>query len=410
MAKPIRADFEGAAGAKLAARIDLPSGPAKAFALFAHCFTCSKDLTASRAIATALTEAGIGVMRFDFTGLGGSGGDFGSTNFSMNLEDLKRAAAYLEETYQAPSLLVGHSLGGAAVLAVAADLPFVKAVATLCAPSDIHHVSGQFAEHIDEILEKGEANVSLAERPFTIKKQFLDDLETHNIVDRVANLKKPLLILHPPADDTVGIDNATNLFVAAKHPKSFVSLDTADHLLTRKADAAYAASVIAAWASRYLDLDTPKANGADEEAMGITVMETGQGKFQALVQAGPHAMLADEPTSVEGGLGTGPSPYEFLSAALGTCTSMTLRMYADFKKLPVDRISVRVEHEKRHSEDATAAMENEPPIDHFIREIALQGDLDEDQRARILKIADRCPVHKTLERGATIETREVPAT
>ena len=410
MAKPIRADFEGAHGAKLAARLDLPNGKPRAFALFAHCFTCSKDLTASRAISTALTEEGFGVLRFDFTGLGGSGGDFSSTNFSMNLEDLKRAAAYLEAHYEAPSLLIGHSLGGAAVLAVASELPSVKAVATVGAPSDVTHVSCQFAEHIPEIVEKGAADVKLAERPFRIEKQFLDDLESHDVVARVAELKRPLLILHAPTDDTVGIENATNLFVAAKHPKSFVSLDTADHLLSKKEDAFYAASIISAWAGRYLGNTSAKANGAEDEALGVSIEETGQSKFQALVTAGPHTMLADEPTSVPGGMGTGPNPYEFLSTALGTCTSMTLRMYADFKKLPVDKIAVTVHHEKRHSESAHDAMENEPPVDHFTREISVTGDLNDEQRARILKIADRCPVHKTLERSSHIETREVPAT
>ncbi|MEM1381687.1 MAG: bifunctional alpha/beta hydrolase/OsmC family protein [Pseudomonadota bacterium] len=409
MPTPLRLSFPGASGAELAARLDLPVGTPRAFALFAHCFTCSKDLTASRAIATALTRARIGVLRFDFTGLGGSGGDFGSTNFSMNLEDLGRAAAFLAENYAAPKMLIGHSLGGAAVIAAAKSLPSVQAVATVGAPSDVGHIQGQFGESLRTIIEDGEAEVSLAGRPFRIQKQFLDDLDHHDIETSAQALKKPLLILHAPTDDTVGIDNATRLFVAAKHPKSFVSLDTADHLLTDKKDAAYAADVIAAWAERYIAVEAVPIANADEEAMGVTVRETAQGKFQAMVQAGPHTFLADEPAAIDGGLGTGPSPYELLSAALGACTTMTIRMYANFKSLPLDRVSVTVEHEKCHAESVAEAMDHDPPIDHFTRLITLHGDLNDDQRQRIIAIAERCPVHKTLERGAKVTTREVPA-
>ncbi|MEM0927954.1 MAG: bifunctional alpha/beta hydrolase/OsmC family protein [Pseudomonadota bacterium] len=406
MVRPIRLDFEGTSGAKLAARLDLPTGPIGAYALFAHCFSCSKDLTASRAIATALTEAGIAVLRFDFTGLGGSGGDFGHTNFSMNLGDLKRAAAFLEENYEAPQLLVGHSLGGAAVLAAAADIPAVRAVATLAAPADVDHITGQFGDQLETIKREGKAEVLLAERPFTIEKQFLDDISNHDIEGSVATLKKPLLVLHAPTDLQVGIENATRIFSAAKHPKSFVSLDTADHLLTNKSDAGYAATVIASWAQRYLNLCGPVAAGAADEAMGVEIRETGQGKFQAMVSAGPHRFIADEPTGV-GGLGSGPSPYEFLATALGTCTSMTIRMYAERKDLPLDRVTVNVEHERRHSQGAAEAGEKEPPIDHFTRHIRLEGTLDGAQRQRVLEIADRCPVHRTLERGATVTTKDV---
>ncbi|MEM6913826.1 MAG: bifunctional alpha/beta hydrolase/OsmC family protein [Pseudomonadota bacterium] len=406
MIRPIRLDFEGASGAKLAARLDLPAGPISAYALFAHCFTCSKDLTASRAIATALTESGIAVLRFDFTGLGGSGGDFGHTNFSMNLGDLRRAASFLEENYEAPQLLIGHSLGGAAVLASAAAIPSIRAVATLAAPADVHHITKQFAEHVETIDKEGSAQVCLAERPFTIEKQFLDDIDQHNIKDSVTTLKKPLLVLHAPTDDQVSIDNATVIFTAAKHPKSFVSLDGADHLLTKKEDAAYAASVIASWAQRYLNLPCPHAVGAKDEAMGVEVRETGQGKFQAMVATGPHRLIADEPVDV-GGLGSGPSPYEFLATSLGTCTSMTIRMYAERKNLPLDRVSVRVEHERRHSQSAAEAGEKDPPLDHFTRHIRLEGTLDTAQRQRVLEIADRCPVHRTLERGAAVTTKDV---
>ena len=407
MVRPIRLDFEGASGAQLSGRLDVPTGPIGAYALFAHCFSCSKDLTASRAIATALTEAGIAVLRFDFTGLGGSGGDFGHTNFSMNLADLERAAAFLSENYEAPQLLVGHSLGGAAVLAAASSIPSVRAVATVAAPADVEHITGQFGDQVETIKKDGKAEVLLAERPFVIERQFLDDIANHNITASVAALKKPLLVLHAPTDSQVGIENATALFTSAKHPKSFVSLDTADHLLTNKNDAAYAASVIASWAQRYLNLAMPEGDdGAQSEAMGVEVRETGQGKFQAMVSAGPHRFIADEPTDI-GGFGSGPSPYEFLSTALGACTSMTIRMYAERKSLPLDRVTVNVEHERRHSQSAAQAGEKEPPIDHFTRHIRLEGQLDEAQKQRVLEIADRCPVHRTLERGATVSTKDV---
>jgi putative redox protein len=408
MANGTKTSFEGASGAELSARLDLPTGKPKAFALFAHCFTCSKDLTASRAVASALTEAGIGVLRFDFTGLGGSGGDFASSNFTMNLGDLERAAQFLAENFEAPKLLVGHSLGGAAVIAVAAKLPYVEAVATIAAPSDVGHIKQQFGGNLTRIMEDGEAEVRLAERPFTIQRQFIEDLDAHDILKSAEALRRPLLILHAPTDQTVGIENATRLFVAAKHPKSFVSLDTADHLLLDKADAVYAADVIAAWAKRYIGDGPLRAEGADDEAMGVTVRETGQGKFQAMVRAGPHLMMADEPRSVEGGLGTAPNPYEYLCAALGACTTMTLRMYADFKKLPLERVTVEVQHEKRHASDVEEAMDHTPKRDHFTRRITLEGDLDEKQRNRLLEIADRCPVHRTMERGSEVNTHHAP--
>ncbi|MEM9989638.1 MAG: alpha/beta fold hydrolase, partial [Pseudomonadota bacterium] len=319
--RPLRLDFPGPSGATLSARLDMPMELPKAYALFAHCFTCSKDILAARAIAKALTEAGLAVLRFDFTGLGNSGGDFASTNFSMNLGDLKAAADYLREHYEAPSLLVGHSLGGAAVIAVAQDLPEVKAVATIAAPSDVTHVSAQFGDKLDEIREQGEAEVSLGNRPFRIQKQFLDDMGKHDVTTAAATLKRALLILHSPTDNTVGISNATDIFVAAKHPKSFASLDNADHLLSRAKDATYAANVIAAWAGRYLNIERDPSGPADHEDPEVIVKETGQGTFQNLIRTGPHHFLADEPTDV-GGLGSGPSPYDLLCAALGTCTTM----------------------------------------------------------------------------------------
>ncbi|WP_031552191.1 bifunctional alpha/beta hydrolase/OsmC family protein [Parvularcula oceani] len=400
-AQPVRLSFKGASGAELAARLDLPAGPVRAYALFAHCFTCSKDLIASRAVSAALTRRGIATLRFDFTGLGGSGGDFGSTNFTMNLGDLKSAADFLAEHYEAPSLLVGHSLGGAAALVAARDLGCIKAVATINAPADTHHVTDQFKEQLDTIRSDGEAEVLLGQRPFTIRRQFLDDLGEHRVTEAAAQLEKPLLVLHAPHDETVGIENATKLFVAAMHPKSFVSLDDADHLLSRREDAEYAAEVIAAWASRYL---APAQEPAEGEAPDVMVRETGAGRFQALVTAGAHHLIADEPESV-GGLDTGPSPYDLLAAALGACTTMTLRMYADRRGLPLDRALVTVTHEKLHEKDMEKMMGDEgAKPDRFTRKVTLEGDLDTAQRKRLMEIADRCPVHKTLERGASVTT------
>lgn len=405
--RPLKLEFAGSHGAKLAARLDLPAGSIRAFALFAHCFTCSKDIAAARHIAGALSGEGIAVLRFDFTGLGGSGGDFSSTGFSSNVADLKRAADFLREHYEAPQLLIGHSLGGAAILTVARDIPEARAVVTIGAPSDAEHVTHNFGHAVDEIRETGAVEVSLGGRPFTIRKEFLDDLEGQSVIDHAAGLNKALLVMHAPLDSTVGVDNASQIFVAAKHPKSFVSLDKADHLLSRSEDAAYAARVIAGWASGYIDQGPATHDQSGQE--GVDVMETGQGKFQTMVASGAHRLLADEPEAV-GGQDSGPSPYDYLSAALGACTVMTLRMYADHKGLSVDRIGTRVLHGKVHAADCADCAEDLKArggrIDRFERLITLEGDLDEATRARMLEIADKCPVHRTLESGAAVVTRE----
>ncbi|GGE94628.1 OsmC family protein [Stappia taiwanensis] len=405
-ATPIRLTFPGAQGAELAARLDLPTGPVRAYALFAHCFTCSKDLVAARRISEALTREGIGVLRFDFTGLGGSGGDFASTNFSSNVGDLLKAAAFLRDNYEAPRLLIGHSLGGAAMLAVASEIPEAVAVATIGAPADAEHVVHNFRGDLETIRAQGEADVTLDGRSFTIRRQFLDDIAGHSVRGKVENLKKALLVMHAPRDEIVGIDNATALFVAAKHPKSFVSLDTADHLLSNPADAIYAAGVIAAWAARYLASEAPEAE--EEAGAGVLVSETGQGKFQAMVRSGAHRMLADEPEAV-GGFDSGPSPYDYLSTALGACTVMTLRMYAERKGIAVDRISTRVFHAKVHADDCMECDEDLKGkggrIDRFDRVLRIEGSLDTGTRQRLQEIADKCPVHRTLEAGALVVTR-----
>ncbi|ADM09812.1 hypothetical protein PB2503_08784 [Parvularcula bermudensis HTCC2503] len=402
--RPIRTTFTGATGAQLSARIDLPAGTIEGFALFAHCFTCSKDIFAARNIAQALTAQGIGVMRFDFTGLGESEGEFGRTSFSLNLDDLTRAADFLREAYQAPSLLIGHSLGGAAVLAVRPRIPEVKAVVTINAPASVEHVAGHFGDKLATIIAEGQADVSLADRVFTIEKQFVDDLGRHDIPAAAAALDAALLVMHSPIDQVVGIDNATDLFIAAKHPKSFVSLDQADHLLSQKADSAYVAGVIAAWARRYL----PKAPAKDEKtaaANNVVVKETALGQFQCFVQVGAHRLIADEPTAM-GGLDSGPSPYDFLATALGTCTVMTLRMYAERKQLPLERASCVVSHAKVHAKEADPDEGPMQKIDEFTRRIRLDGDLSDEARGRLLEIADKCPVHRTLEAGARVKTEE----
>lgn len=407
MASPLKVTFDGSLGAELAGRLDLPTGPIRAYALFAHCFTCSKDIFAAKRIASQLSAQGIAVLRFDFTGLGSSDGEFSNTNFSSNIQDLIKAVDFMRHSYEAPAILIGHSLGGAAVLAAAPLVPEVKAVVTIGAPADAHHVTHNFGSNLDTIEKEGEVNLSLAGRPFTIKKQFIDDLNETSVKHSVANMKKALMVMHSPIDATVGIENAGEIFAAAKHPKSFVSLDDADHLLTRAEDASYAATVIAAWASRFV--------GGEESADtkhegGVLVSETGQGKFQNAIRAGKHYLLADEPVKV-GGLDTGPGPYDYLAASLGACTAMTMRMYADFKKHKIGRISVEVNHGKIYAKDchecSESMIEKGGKVDRFERIITIDGEIDDAMREKLLEIADKCPVHKTLEKGAAVATQVI---
>ncbi len=395
--------FPGHTGELLAARLDMPVGPPLAYALFAHCFTCSKDIFAAARIASALAEKGFAVLRFDFTGLGASDGEFANTNFSSNVQDLLEAAKYLRENHAAPSLLVGHSLGGAAVLAAAGDIPEVKAVSTIGAPADAEHVIHNFGAAIDEIDETGSASVKLAGRDFTIHKQFLDDVRGSSLNDRLAKLKRALLVFHAPLDSTVGVENAGMIFSAAKHPKSFISLDDADHLLSRRVDAIYVANVLAAWSSRYLDNEAENAKPSAPDK-GVLVRETLRGKFQNEVVSGQHTMLADEPKSV-GGLDAGPSPYDYLSVALGTCTSMTLRMYADRKGWDLGRVSVVVDHDKVHAEDCAECGEREGRVDRFVREISVEGDVPQEWADKLEEIAGKCPVHRTLEKSSVVATK-----
>ena len=400
----IRATFKGSAGTELAARLDLPAGPVAGFALFAHCFTCTKDILAAKRIAAGLAAAGVGVLRFDFTGLGSSDGEFANTNFSSNVEDLVHAAAYLRANFAAPQLLIGHSLGGAAVLAAAAEIPEAKAVVTIGAPADVTHVLNQFGGSLDEIRQRGEARVTLAGRQFTIRRTFLEDAEGHRLASRIATLGKALLVMHAPLDAVVGIDNASKIFLAAKHPKSFVSLDDADHLLSNASVAAYAARVIVAWASKYLPAPPLDAN----VETGVLIRETMQGKYQNIAVAGRHRLIADEPVSV-GGLDSGPNPYDYLSIALGACTAMTLRVYAEHKKIDLGRISVAVRHGKvaaQHCMDCGEAAEGrEGKIDRFDRVISIEGKVDLGLEEKLVEIAAKCPVHRTLEAASAVITK-----
>lgn len=403
----VRIAFEGSLGHELAARLDAPAGAARGYALLAHCFTCSKDAIAARLIAGKLASLGIGVLRFDFTGLGSSEGEFENTNFSSNAEDLVRGADYLREHFAAPALLIGHSLGGAAVLAAASRVPEAKAVVTISAPSDVAHVLQHFHASLDEIERHGKAEVTLAGRTFTIAKQFVDDAKGQALQNQIASLRRALLVMHAPTDQIVGIEHATAIFGAAKHPKSFVSLDNADHLLLNRRDAAYVAEVIAAWASRYLPAEDERSDAASDD---IVVAETGAGKFQNTVSVGAHRLLADEPVSV-GGLDSGPSPYDYLAIALGACTSMTLRVYAEYKHLSLGRLTVRVNHGKvpvEHCADCGNAVEGRMgKIDRFERLISVDGNIDADVRERLIEIANKCPVHRTLEAGAAVVTKIV---
>jgi putative redox protein len=395
--------FENSKGQRLAALLDLPVDDAPvAFALFAHCFTCSKDYKGVARVSRALAAEGVAVLRFDFTGLGQSQGDFADTTFSSNVEDLVAAASFMERELEPPSVLIGHSLGGAAVLQAASRIPSARAVATIGAPSSTNHLAAMLRSSAEDIESTGEAEVSIGGRSFRIRREMVEDLSAVTMEAATASLGRALLVLHSPVDDTVGIEHATAIFRSAKHPKSFVSLDTADHLLTGPADARYVGAVIAGWSRRYLDSEgtggKPSRPGDDR-----VVVRTEQGGFRTEVLADGHPLIADEPESV-GGTDAGPSPYHLLSTALGACTTMTLQMYAGRKGWPLEAAEVRLRHAKVHCEDCADAEHGSAQIDRFDRELVLEGELDESQRARLLQIADRCPVHRTLTKGVEIVT------
>ncbi len=399
-----RIDFPGHTGGRLSARLDLPDGPHVATALFAHCFTCGKDIPAARRIAARLAALGIAVLRFDFTGLGHSEGEFAHTSFSSNVEDLLAAHRHLAKKGMTPSLIIGHSLGGAAVLRAAAELDSIKAVVTIGAPFDTGHVTHNFADAIPEIEAMGIAEVKLAGRPFKIGKAFLEDVTAAELSSAVGKLNAALLVLHAPRDEIVGIENASAIFGAAKHPKSFVTLDGADHLVSAPADAEYVAGVIATWSERYLEIHRPAPPpGAPEGVLRVTEADP-KGFLHDITSGEGHHLLADEPLAY-GGTNKGLSPYGLLSAGLGACTSMTIRMYARRKGWPLEQVSVDVSHDKVHAQDAETAVGDK--IDTWHRRISLKGPLAADQRERLLEIADKCPVHRTLERSSKVITELV---
>lgn len=399
----IRVDFKNKKGEELAARLDRPKGPIVAYALFAHCFTCSKDVFAASRIAKGLAANGIATLRFDFTGLGHSEGDFANETFSSNVGDLVAAADYLRTAFKAPNLLIGHSLGGAAVLAASSMISEIKAVATIGAPADPSHVANLFENHIEDIAVDGEATVNLMGRSFTVKKSFLDDITEQKQMERIASLSKALLVMHSPIDTIVGIENAASIFKAAKHPKSFISLDNADHLLSQQDDATYAADVLSAWASRWVGRKMEELPSGKVQESIVVVTESPGFKFRQVMAAGPHSLIADEPKSV-GGADSGPTPYGFLLASLGACTSMTIRMYAERKGISLEGIKIELEHEKIHASDCESCETPSGKIDRITRKIYLTGSIDPEQKKRILKIADKCPIHRTLHSEILIET------
>ncbi|EAR24323.1 OsmC-like protein [marine actinobacterium PHSC20C1] len=435
----MKIEFPGSDGNMLAAQLELPEGSPSAFALFAHCFTCSKDSFAASRISRALVDYGIAVLRFDFTGLGGSDGDFSNTNFSSNIDDVVAATEFLRDNYRAPTLLIGHSLGGAAVLAAAHRVPSARALVTIGSPSDPAHISNLFADASAEIAADGEATVQLGGREFRIRKQLLDDIAAQPQFTRLRNLDAALLVVHSPIDQIVGIENAREIFDAAKHPKSFVALDGADHLLSNRDDAAFAASMIAAWAARYgfelANADSaasafsggspespaaaPPAVGSDSppstspsatvtrDGKSVIVTETGPARYEQRVFASGHELISDEPAPLSEN--HGPGPYDLVLAGLGSCTSITIRMYADRKKMPLDGVSVRLTRERIDAADCDHCSSTEGMVEHITRELTFEGKLTADQRASLLVIADKCPVHRSLEGEISISTSAVPA-
>lgn len=398
-----RVSFENPDGHRLAALLDRPvDGEPIAYALFAHCFTCSKDYKGVSRISRALARQGIAVLRFDFTGLGQSDGEFVDTTFSTNVEDLVAAAEFMTRDLAPPQLLIGHSLGGAAVLKAAQDIPSAKAVATIAAPSSPRHLVRHLGPQINEIEDQGMAEVQIGGRSIRIGRKLLEDISSASLHDAVADLGRALMVFHSPIDNVVGIDHATTIFTTAKHPKSFVSLDTADHLLTDPEDALFVGSVIAAWARRYIGAPQEEIK-APSPGDDLVVARTEPAGYRTEIIANGHALVADEPVAV-GGTNTGPSPYELLSAALGACTTMTLRMYADRKQWPLEDVEARVRHAKVHCVDCGDTENKTSRIDTFSRELVLEGALDDEQKGRLLEIADRCPVHRTLHSEVRITT------
>jgi len=400
---PLKLTFKNRNGLDLAAHLYSPLDQTPRFyAVFAHCFTCSQNFSAVRRISTSLSQQGIAVLSFDFTGLGRSDGEFEESTFSSNITDLLDASEFLDKEYEAPKMLVGHSLGGAAVLYASFDLPNIEAVATIGAPAFPGHVKHLFQESLANIEELGSAEVKIGGRPFRISKQFIEDLEQKPLEKMLKKLKKSLLIIHSPQDEIVGIQNAADLYSASMHPKSFISLNGSDHMISKEEDSEYVGEVIASWSKRYVSIDRKEGQLYDTEGNQVKVRLSGPG-FTTEIKTPYHHMIADEPLEV-GGDNLGPNPYDFLMASLGSCTAMTLKMYADRKKWSLKEVTVFLNHDKVHLNDSKNSSEKESKVSRFTRLINLEGDLDEDQRQRLIEISHRCPVHRTLEEDIVIQT------
>ncbi|MEJ8569105.1 bifunctional alpha/beta hydrolase/OsmC family protein [Elongatibacter sediminis] len=397
--------FENRGGQQLTGSLHRPdAGRPRAWALFAHCFTCTRNVKAAVNIAEALSREGIATLRFDFTGLGQSEGEFADTHFSSNVDDLEDAAAFLREAHEAPQILVGHSLGGTACLQVASRIDEVRAVATLGSPAEAEHILHLLDDDLERIEEEGAARVKLAGRSFTIRRDFLEDVRSQSVRDGIGKLRRALLVMHSPVDEVVSIDEAARIYTSARHPKSFISLDGADHLLSDERDSRFAGAVLASWAARYMERDAPAIPEAHYAGGETVVVGRAEHGFRVSINADGHRMRGDEPESV-GGAESGPTPYDLLSAALASCTVMTVNMYARHKGLPLESVEVRVRHGKIHAKDCTDCETRKGKIDRFERVLNLTGDLDADQRQRLLEIADRCPVHRTLHGEVRIESR-----
>jgi uncharacterized OsmC-like protein/alpha/beta superfamily hydrolase len=393
-----KVSFKNRYGETLEGVMDLPfTESIYAYAVFAHCFTCGKNLFAASQISRSLALKGIAVLRFDFTGVGESEGAFEDTNFTTNVTDIEDAAKYLEENYEAPSLAIGHSLGGAAVLFSAQKIPSIEAIVTIAAPSSPDHIVHLFRNSKEEINKEGQATMMIGGREVTIKKQFIEDVKSLSMQDLLRDLHKPILIMHSPSDSVVAINNAAEIYTSANHPKSFVSIDGADHLVKKQKDAEYVSSIIASWATRYLE---PKATAQSESQVDAWLNND---KFTTEVVARNHSLIVDEPLGA-GGNDLGPTPYELLSAALATCTAMTLKMYAERKKWELGGLKVMVAHGRNHAEDCKQCEDDSKLLENFKRTIVFDDAVDAEQQKRLLQIADRCPVHKTLSSKSKIDT------